>query len=80
MNYDNTDSYFYPTDGQLNKIAFILSPDGLSDNAFYKISITNNNYFKLPKSENHLFLNNNYGYAESLNAKLKTIDALDLEG
>ena len=80
LNYDNTDSYLYPTDGQLNKITFILSPDGLSDNAFYKISITNNNYYKLPKSENYLFLNNNYGYAESLNAKLKTIDAFGLGG
>ena len=45
---------------------------------FIKLSLTNNNYKKLPKSKNYIFLNNNYGYAESLNSKLKTIDAFGL--
>ena len=64
----------------MNRINFTISPENISDNAFYKISITNNNYLKLPKSENYIFLNNNYGYAESLNSKLKTIDAFGLGG
>ena len=72
INYDDTNNYFNPTNGQLNRINFILSPEGISDNSFYKISLTNNNYIKLPKSENYIFLNNNYGYAKSLNSKLKT--------
>ena len=80
LNYDTTNNYFYPTNGYLNKINFTLSPEGISDNAFYKISVTNNNYFKLPKSDNYLFFNNKYGYAESLNSKLKTIDAFGLGG
>ena len=80
INYDTTDNFFYPTNGKLNKINFTLSPDNISDNAFYKISIANNNYYKLPKSENYIFLNNNYGYAESFNSKLKTIDAFGLGG
>ncbi len=80
INYDTTNNYFYPTDGQLNRINFIISPENISDNAFYKFSVTNNNYFKLPKSENHIFFNNNYGYANSLNSKLKTIDAFALGG
>ena len=80
INYDTTNNYFYPTNGNLNRISFTLSPDGISDNAFYKIALTNNNYFRLPKSEDYLFLNNKYGYAKSLNSKLKTIDAFGLGG
>ena len=80
LNYDTTNNFFYPTNGQLNRVNFILSPNDISDNAFYKISLTNNNYLKLPKSENYIFLNNNYGYAKSLNSKLKTIDAFGLGG
>ncbi len=80
INYNDTNNYFYPTNGQLNRINFTLSPENISDNAFYKFSLTNNNYYKLPKSENYIFLNNNYGYANSLNSKLKTIDAFGLGG
>ena len=80
INHDTTNNYFYPTNGQLNRVNFTISPENISDNAFYKISITNNNYLKLPKSENYIFLNNNYGYAESFNSKLKTIDAFGLGG
>ena len=80
LKYDTTNNFFNPTDGQLNKITFTLSPEDISDNAFYKISFVNNNYIKLPKSENYLFLNNNYGYAKSFNSKLKTIDAFGLGG
>ena len=42
--------------------------------------LTNNNYLKLPKIRKPYFLNNNYGYAKSLNSKLKTIDAFGLGG
>ena len=80
INYDTTNNYFYPTDGHLNRVNFILSPKDISDNSFYKISITNNNYFKFSKSENYTFFNNKYGYAKSLNSKLKTIDAFGLGG
>ncbi len=80
INYDTTNNYFYPTNGHLNRINFIFSPKDISDNSFYKISITNNNYFKFSKSENYTFFNNKYGYAKSLNSKLKTIDAFGLGG
>ena len=80
ISYDTTNNYFYPTDGHLNRVNFILSPKDISDNSFYKISITNNNYFKFSKSENYTFFNNKYGYAKSLNSKLKTIDAFGLGG
>ncbi len=80
MRYDSTNNYFYPTDGHSNRINLILSPDGISDNSFYKISLSNNNYFQIPKSQNYFFLNNNYGYAKSFDSKLKTIDAFGLGG
>ena len=64
MRYDSTNNYFYPTDGHSNRINLILSPDGISDNSFYKISLSNNNY----------------GYAKSFDSKLKTIDAFGLGG
>ena len=80
IRYDSTNNFYYPTDGHKNNINIVYSPKDISDNSFYKISLKNNNYFKLPKSENYFFLNNNYGYAKSLNAKLKTINAYYLGG
>tara|TARA_B100000989_G_C19522448_1_gene464933 strand:+ start:173 stop:2404 length:2232 start_codon:yes stop_codon:yes gene_type:complete len=78
--YDTTNNYLYPTNGHLNIFSIIYSPKDVSDNAFYKLSLKNNNYFQLPKTENYLFFNNKYGYAKSLNSKLKTIDAFYLGG
>ena len=80
INYDTTNNYFYPTNGHLNIINFTYSPKDISDNSFYKISITNNNYFKFSKSENYTFFHNKYGFAKSLDSKLKTIDAFGLGG
>ena len=80
LKYDKSNDYIYPTDGIINNINFIISPNDISDNSFYKIAISNKNYKKFKKSENYLFLNNNYGYAKSLNGKLKTIDAFGLGG
>ena len=78
--YDTTNNYLYPTNGHLNIFSIVYSPKDVSDNAFYKLSLKNNNYFQLPKTENYLFFNNKYGYARSLNSKLKTIDAFYLGG
>ena len=80
LNYDTTNSYLNPTNGHTNKIDFIISPENISDSSFYKFVITNKNYKKLEKSENYIFLNNKYGYAKSLNSKLKTINAFGLGG
>ncbi len=80
IRYDSTNNFYNPTDGHKNNLNIVYSPNNISDNSFYKISLKNNNYFKLPKSENYFFLNNNYGYAKSINAKLKTINAYYLGG
>ena len=80
IKYDTSNDFFYPTDGTINKLVLSLSPDGISDNSFYKISVTNKNYRKFKQSTNYLFFNNNYGYAESFDGKLKTINAFGLGG
>ena len=77
---DGTNNYLNPTDGILNRINIEYSPEDISDNSFYKINISNKNYFQLSKSSNFVFLNNSYGLAKSLNSKLKTIDTFGLGG
>ncbi len=80
VKYDSSDDYFYPTNGTINKLDFSISPKDISDNSYYKVSISNKNYRQLKKSTNYFFLNNNYGFAKSLNGKLKTINAFGLGG
>ena len=80
IKYDSSNDFFYPTDGTINKLDFTLSPDGISDDSYYRISLTNKNYIQFEKSSNYIFLNNNYGFARSLNGKLKTINAFSLGG
>tara|TARA_B100001057_G_scaffold125109_2_gene123791 strand:- start:820 stop:3054 length:2235 start_codon:yes stop_codon:yes gene_type:complete len=80
VKYDSSDDYFYPTNGTINKLDFSISPKDISDNSYYKVSISNKNYRQLKKSTNYFFLNNNYGFAKSSNGKLKTINAFGLGG
>ena len=80
INYDSSNNFLNPTNGTINKLDITYSPNEISDNSFYKVFITNKNYRELKNSKNYLFLNNKYGYAESLDSKLKTIDAFALGG
>jgi len=80
INYNTSNDYFNPTDGTINKFKFTLSPEGISDDSFYKLILTNKNYKEFKNSKNYLFFNNNYGYAKSSNGKLKTINAFGLGG
>ena len=80
INYNTSNDYFNPTDGTINKFKFTLSPEGISDDSFYKLILTNKNYKEFKNSKNYLFFNNNYGYAKSSKGKLKTINAFGLGG
>ena len=80
IKFDNSNDFFNPTNGHINKLNVSLSPKDLSDNSYYIISLVNKNYRQFDKSNNFLFLNNSYGYAKSLNGKLKTINAFALGG
>ena len=80
INYNSTNDFFNPTDGNINKLEYTLSPEGISDDSFYKLALTNKNYKELKNSKNYIFLNNYYGYAKSSKGKLKTINAFSLGG
>ena len=77
---DTTNDIFNPSDGHYNNLNFILSPTEISDDQYIKIIYSNKNYFNLKNSKNFIFFNNNFGYAESLKSKLKTINAFSLGG
>ena len=80
IKYNTTNDFYNPSEGTINSLNFILSPNDISDNSYYKVIVTNKNYRTLKRSKNFIFLNNNYGYAKSINSKLKTIDAFGLGG
>ena len=80
IKYNTTNDFYNPSEGTINSLNFILSPNDISDNSYYKVKVTNKNYRTLNRSKNFIFLNNNYGYAKSINSKLKTIDAFGLGG
>ena len=77
---DTTNDIFNPSDGHYNNLSFILSPTEISDDQYFKFIYSNKNYFMLKNSKNFIFFNNNLGYAESLESKLKTINTFSLGG
>ena len=80
IKYDTSNDFYNPSNGTINSFNFTISPNNISDTAYYKFQVSNKNYRTLNKSKNFIFFNNNYGYAKSLNGKLKTIDAFGLGG
>lgn len=77
---DSTNDIFNPTDGYYNRLNLSLSPSELSDDSYFKINYDNRNYFEFKNSKNYFFLNNNIGYADAFNKKLKTVNAYSLGG
>ena len=77
---DTTNDFFSPNNGHYNSLSFYISPTDISDDPFFKLIYTNKNYLKFKDSENYVFINNNIGYAESFNSKLKTINSFSLGG
>jgi len=79
--YDSTNDIFYPTKGYKNSFSLNISPESISDDSYYKIRLSNENYYTLPSSNNFIFLNNQFGIADSFNSsKLKTINTFSLGG
>ena len=77
---DTTNDILYPTDGTYNKLNFSYVPDDISDNPHYKFIIKNNSYKQFDRNDSFVFLLNNFGYADSLNNNLKTVDTFSLGG
>ena len=80
INKDSTNDIFNPTNGHYNNLNLSISPNVISDDSYFKFIYSNKNYFNLKNSKNFIFINNNLGYAESLNSKLKTINSFSLGG
>ncbi len=80
IRYDSTNDFLYPTNGAINKIYFEYSPKDISDDSFYKVLIRNDLYRKSKNSNRFIFLSNDIGIADSLDNKLKTLNAFSLGG
>ena len=77
---DTTNDIFNPSSGHYNQLKLNISPNGISDDPYFKFIYSNKNYFNLKNTKNFIFFNNNIGYAESLKSKLKTINSFSLGG
>ena len=44
LNYDSTNKLFFPTQGIEKSISFTFSPEGISDNSYYKLLLNNKMY------------------------------------
>ena len=79
--HNTTNDIFYPTKGYKNSILLNISPESISDDSYYKLRLSNENYFTLKSSNNFIFINNQFGLADSLSStKLKTINTFSLGG
>lgn len=80
ISQDNTNDFFFPSDGYKNSLRISLSPKNLSDNTFIKTNFNSLYLNKLKNSNTFYFADNNLGIAQSLDGKLKTIDSYSLGG
>jgi len=79
--FDSTNDIFYPTKGHKNSLSLNISPESISDDNYFKLRLANENYFTLPSSNNFIFINNQFGIADTFNSnKLKTINTFSLGG
>lgn len=79
-NYDSLNDSLYPTNGFQNSLSLKVSPENISDDAFYIMNFSNKIYKNFNKIDKYLFLNNNIGITDSFNGKLKTINSFSLGG
>ena len=77
---DSRNDKFYPNKGTLNRFILEYSPQQISDDSFVKINLRNSNYFNVSQNSNFIFIDNRFGFAESINGKLKTKDTFSLGG
>ena len=77
---DDLNDFLYPTDGSKNSIYFEYSPRDISDDSYYKFILKSDVYRKMNNSNRFLFLSNDFGFADSLEGNLSTINAFSLGG
>lgn len=77
---DTTNDFLYPTDGAKNSLYFEYSPKDISDDSYYKFIIKSDIYKKFKNSNRFIFLSNDFGFADSLDGNLSTINSFSLGG
>ena len=80
LKYDSTNDFLYPTNGASNSMYIEYSPDGISDDNYFKVLLRSDLYRKFKNSDRFLFLSNDIGLAETSSNKLKTTYAYSLGG
>ena len=58
LKYDSTNDFLYPTNGALNSMYIEYSPDGISDDNYFKVLLRSDLYRKFKNSDRFLFLSN----------------------
>ena len=58
IKYEDLNNFLYPSNGFRNNLRFLISPNEISDDPFYKITLDNSIYKKFTNSENFLFISN----------------------
>ena len=79
LNYDTTNDFLYPTNGMRNTLAIEISPNEISDDKYFKSSISNSIYYERA-NEDFLFISNKFGLADSFSGSLKTKNTYSLGG
>ena len=77
---DSRNDNFNPTSGKINQISLSLSPSGVSDDDYIKITTGNNFYFSRTDTDNSFFILSKLGIASGLSSKIKTKDSFSLGG
>ncbi len=77
---DSSNDFLYPTDGTKNSLYFEYSPKDISDDSYYKFIVKSDFYRKMKNSNRFLFLSNDFGFADSLDGNLSTVNAFSLGG
>jgi outer membrane protein insertion porin family len=77
---DTSNDVFNPTRGKIHKTLISLSPSGLSDDDYIRITTENNFYFNPNNNNNSFFILSKLGLASGLSNKIKTKDSFTLGG
>ena len=80
LRQDSTNDFLYPTDGSSNSLFIEYSPKDISDDSYYKFILKSDLYKKSKNSNRFIFLSNDFGFADSLEGNLRTVNAFSLGG
>ena len=80
LSYDNTDDFFFPTNGIKSSLGLTISPEVLSNDAYHLATIQYDQYKRIKNSDRYIFIANDIGLADSHNSNLKTINSFSLGG